>query len=314
MEDFKIIKPRRLERGDTIGVVAPASSFDVDNFKLGIKKLRSIGYKVKYEKCIFSRYWSSSGHDKKRAEQINRMFLDKQVKAVFCAKAGYGSIEILPFLDEEIIRENPKIFIGYSDITILLFYLQRVANMVVFHGPVISGEIHEGMNPLTLNYLLQAIAMPSGLGVLKFDNFKSFKPGRGSGRLTGGNISLIVKSLGTAYEIDTTGKILFLEDVGEDLADIRDYLIHLKQAGKFKKVKGIIFGKMANCFDDSESKGEVRDTINQIFSEVNAPIIFGFPSGHAAKKSEARITLPFGVNVSVDANKLKVVFKEGGVG
>ena len=158
---MKFIKPTRLKKGDTIGVVAPAWAFDVNNFLRGIEKFKMLGFKVKYDKIIFRKYWSMAGLDKERAEQINKAFADKEIKAIFCAKAGYGSIRILPYLNRKEIRNNPKIFIGYSDITILLLYLQKVARMVVFHGPLVCGEIYEGMNRLTLNFLLKAVTKPN---------------------------------------------------------------------------------------------------------------------------------------------------------
>ncbi|MDD3296934.1 MAG: LD-carboxypeptidase [Candidatus Omnitrophica bacterium] len=307
------IKPPHLAKGDTIGIVAPASSFDADNFRRGIVKLRKLGYKVKYERAIFSKYWSRSGHDCKRAEQINRMFSDESVKAIFCAKAGYGSVEIIPYLDKKCIESNPKIFVGYSDITILLLYLQRIANMVVFHGPVVSGEIYEGMNQGTLDYLLRVVTNPQALGELRFSSLKVFKPGRAKGSLAGGNMSLIVQAMGTPYEIDTKDSILFLEDVSENLADIHKYLLFLQKEKKFEKVKGLVFGKMVDCWDDPMKENKFKKLINKVFCDYDIPVLFGFPSGHVEKKAELRVTLPLGVAVSLDSGELSVKIEEAGV-
>lgn len=309
----QILKPLALRKGDTIGIVAPASSFDIDNFKTGTKMLRRLGYKVKYERCIFSKYWSKPGHDKKRAEQINRMFTDTQIRAVFCAKAGYGSIDILPFIDKQAVKENPKIFVGYSDITALLLCLQTVANMVVFHGPVISGEMYEQMHKLTLDYLLRVISEPKPLGSLRFPELKRIKPGKARGVLAGGNLSLIVSSFGTPYEIDINDKILFLEDIAEDLSTISNYLKQMKRMGRFNKVKGLVFGKMVDCCSDLDKEKSILDVIGGIFSDIDIPIIFGFPSGHIEKRGEPRVTLPLGAMVSIDADKLIVKINEAGV-
>ncbi len=309
----QIVKPSALRRGDTIGIVAPASSFDIERFKIGVKKLRNLGYKVRYERCIFSKYWSKPGHDKKRAEQINRMFDDKQIKAILCAKAGYGSIDILPYIDKQTVKKNPKVFVGYSDITALLLCLQTVANMVVFHGPVVSGEMHEHMHKLTLEYLIKVISEPKPLGPLKFPELKSVKSGKASGVLIGGNLSLIVNSFGTPYEIDTNDKILFLEDIAEDLRTISGYLKQMKHMGRFDKVKAIVFGKMVDCCSSSDKERSILDVIRDIFSDVDIPIIFGFPSGHIEKRGEPRVTLPLGVMGSVDADKLIVKVDEAGV-
>ncbi|MBL7070064.1 MAG: LD-carboxypeptidase [Candidatus Omnitrophica bacterium] len=305
-------KPRRLKRGDTIGIVAPAWTFDRSNFIKGLKKLSDLGFKIKYDPSIFHEYWSMAGHDRERAEQINRMFADRQVKAIFCAKAGYGSLRTLPYLDKKIIKKNPKIFVGYSDITILLSYLQKIGRMVVFHGPVVSGEICEGMNPITFKHLLRAIMKPYKLGQMKFSSLKSLRPGKANGILVGGNMSLIVSSIGTSYEINTDNKILFLEDVGEDLETIDNYLMHLKLAKKFQKVKGIIFGRMIGCVDHSGKKYTIKHILNDILGDLDIPIIYGFPSGHRIFK-DINITLPFGVSVTLDGYKTKLIINRAAV-
>jgi len=304
-----MIKPRHIEKGDTIGIVAPAWSFNRVHFKKGVKQLESLGFKVKYSLDIFKKHWSMAGFDDARAKLINSMFADKNVKAIFCAKAGYGSIRTLPYLDKDIIRSNPKIFVGYSDITILLPFLQDVAGMVVFHGPVICGEIHKNMNPLTLNYLIRAITRPEPLGEITYPGLKSLKPSKAKGVIVGGNISMIVSSIGTPYEIDTRGKILFLEDVGEDLEVIDHYLMHLKLAGKFDEVKGLIFGRMIDCVGYSGERYSIPDIIKDILSDINVPIIYGFPSGHR-RPGDLNVTLPLGVPVTLDADNLRLTIEE----
>lgn len=308
----KIRKPERLNKGDTIGVVAPAWSFDPDNFKRGIDKLCRLNFKLQYKQSIFDKHWSMAGYDKERAGQINTMFADKKVKAIFCAKAGYGSIRTLPYLDKKMIRKNPKIFIGYSDITILLSYLNKTGNMVVFHGPVVSGEIHNRMNPLTLKYLMRCIMQPQPLGPLKFPSMKTLRSGRASGILVGGNLSLVMSSIGAPYEIDTDNKILFIEDIGEDLETIDNHLMQLKIAGKFRKIRGIIFGRMMWCIDSSGKKYTIRHILNDILGDLEIPIIYGFPSGHRTP-GDANITLPIGVSVTLDANKGVLIVNEAAV-
>ena len=309
---MKIIKPRRLNKGDTIGIVAPAWTFDPDTLKKGVDKLKKLGFKVKYDRAIFSKYWSMAGHDKERAEQINRMFSDKEVKAIFCAKAGYGSMRTIPYLDNKVIKRNPKIFIGYSDITILLSYLYKTARMIVFHGPVVSDEIYENMSPITLDYLLHAITQMYPLGELQFPCLKTLKSGKASGILVGGNMSLILNAIGTPYEIDTNNKILFLEDIGEDMEVIDSYIMQLKLAGKLKRVKGVVFGRMIGCVDQSGEKYSIRHILNDILHDVNVPIIYGFPSGHR-DPGEIDITLPLGVSVTLDANDAKLIVNEAAV-
>jgi muramoyltetrapeptide carboxypeptidase len=312
MKVFKPRKPHALKRGDTIGVVAPAWSFDPHKFIKGVSKLEKLGFNIKYDRAIFKKYWSMAGYDKERAEQINKMFADKNVKAIFCAKAGYGSIRTIPYLDKNIIRRNPKIFVGYSDITIILSYLYRVANMVVFHGPVISGEIHNKMDTITLKHLLRAIAQTNTIGKISFPFLKTLRSGKATGTLVGGNMSLLMSAIGTPYDIDTDGTILFLEDIGEDMETIDDYLMQLKLAGKLNKVKGIIFGKMLRCIDYSGRKYTIKHILNDILKDVKVPIIYGFPSGHRDPK-DINVTLPLGIQVTIDTAPPQIIINEPAV-
>lgn len=302
-----MIKPQRLHRGDTIGIVAPSSSFDPAHFKEGVKMLRDLGYRVRYERAIFNRCWSEAGHNKQRGYQINRMFYNKDIKAIFCAKAGYGSAEILPFLNKKVIRKNPKIFVGYSDITVLLLYLQKIANMVVFHGPVVSDEIYAGMHQLTIEYLTTLLSSSRPLGILQFPQLIAFKPGVASGRLVGGNISLIVDAMGSEYRIATDGCILFLEDVREDFEAIQGYFRRLRRAGKFRKIKGLLFGKIT---DHSGREHDIRGLVERMFKGYDIPILYGFPSGHLQLRGGLNVTLPLGLPVTINADELSLRINE----
>ena len=312
MTASNIRRPLALREGDTIGIVAPAWSFDPENFKKGVEKLCRLGYRLKYRQSIFNKYWSMAGYDRQRAKQINEMFADNTVKAIFCAKAGYGSFRTLPYLDKKIIKMNPKIFIGYSDITTLLLYLYKTGNMVVFHGPVVAGEIHNDMNPATLTYLLRCINEPKPLGKLKFRTMRTLRPGKANGILIGGNMSLITSAIGTPYEVDTDNKILFLEDVGEDLETIDQYLMQLKLAGKFRSIKGIVFGRMLNCVDSSGNQYNIRRVLANILSDLKIPIVYGFPSGHRVA-GDFNITLPFGSSVTLDADAPQLIVNDAAV-
>jgi muramoyltetrapeptide carboxypeptidase len=308
----KRIKPRRLKRGDTVGIVAPACFFDKDNFRRGVDKLKDLGFNVKYDLMIFKKHWSMAGYDVHRARQINRMFEDRDIKAIFCAQAGYGSMRTIPYLDKNIIRKNPKIFVGYSDITVLLSYLYKVSKMVVFHGPVVSGEMHNKMSPVTLDLLMRVLMKTGPLGDLSFPAMKSLRPGKATGELVGGNMSLLMALLGTPYEINTDGRILFLEDVDEDMESIDSYMMHLKLAGKFKRIRGIVFGRMKDCIDYSGEKYTIQDILNDILKDVEVPVIYGFPSGHR-EMGQTNVTLPLGVSVTLDADALKLEINESGV-
>jgi len=310
MYKFNPIKPQHLRKNDTIGIVAPAWSFNPEKFQIGVEQLKEMGFKVKYENSIFSTYWSMAGNDSQRASQINQMFADKEVKAVFCANSGYGSIRTIPYLNKKIIRDNPKIFIGYSDISILLCYLHRIARMVVFHGPI-SGEIRPEMNSISRDYLLRAITKPQPMGKIECASLNMLNPGKASGDLMGGNLSMIISTIGTAYEIDTENKILFIEDVAEDLEVIDNHIMHLKLAGKLKKVKGIIFGRMVDCTDHT-GECTIADIIKDALKEFDIPIVYGFPSGHRLP-GDINITIPLGVRATLDADKLSLFINEAAV-
>ena len=309
---YRKILPRRLKKGATIGIVAPACHFDRVKFRKGVKYLKKLGYNVKFDSNIFKKYWTLAGKDALRAKQINRMFADKSVTAILCAQAGYGSIRTIPYLDKKMIAHNPKIFVGYSDITVLLSYLQKTAKMVVFHGPVVSSEIHEKMNPGTLASLIRVLTQMRSLGEITYSGIQSLRPGKVTGELIGGNLSLIRDTIGTPYDLNTNNKILFIEDVSEELEALDSCLMHLKLAGKLNKVKGIIFGRMKDCINFSGSEYSIKDVLDDMLHDVNIPIIYGFPSGHR-QAGELNITLPFGVSVTLDADNKKVVFNEPAV-
>jgi muramoyltetrapeptide carboxypeptidase len=310
--DSRVIKPRRLRKSDTIGIVAPAWSFDQKEFMKGVNKIEDLGYRVKYDGSIFKTYWSMAGVDKWRAQQITVMFNDNEVKAIFCANAGYGSIRTLPYLDKRAVRHHPKIFVGYSDITILLAYLRRIARMVVFHGPVVAGEIHEGMNEATLDHLFKAISSTSPIGVIKTPSLRSLFTGKVSGILVGGNLSMLISSIGTPYEVDTGNKILFLEEINESLEVIDNHLMQLKLSGKLKHIKGLILGQLINCRDTSGSDFAIADVIDDVFAGMDIPVIYGFPSGHQGKDG-LNITIPFGITVTLDADVPQLIIHGAGV-
>ncbi|MFC1643842.1 LD-carboxypeptidase [Candidatus Omnitrophota bacterium] len=310
---YRKILPRHLKKGDTIGIVAPACHFDPVKFRKGVKHLKNLGYNVKFDPNIFKKYWTLAGKDGTRAKQINRMFADRNIKAILCAQAGYGSIRTIPYLDKRVLAHNPKIFVGYSDITVLLSYLQKAAKMVVFHGPVVSSEMHKKMNPGTLDSLIKIITRLRPLGEITYPGIRTLRPGKATAELIGGNLSLIIDTIGTPYDLNTDNKILFIEDVSEELEAIDSCLMHLKLAGKLNKVKGIIFGRMKDCLNFSGSKYSIKDVLDDMLHDVNIPIIYGFPSGHR-EAGELNITLPFGISVTLDADNKKVVFNEPAVG
>ncbi len=302
MTTAKHSKPRVLKKGDTIGITSPASPFFSQNLKTGIGYLRKLGFKVKVPDSVYQYRQYNIGEDRQKAKEIHALFKDPDVRAIFCAKGGYGSIRLLQHLDADLIRAHPKIFMGYSDISFLLNYLTGVCGMVSFHGPMLLGEIHKDMPHVKQAEMLAALTGTKPLGKLTHKNIQVVRKGKASGILLGGCLTSLVRMLGTPYALNTDGAILFLEDVSETATNVEEMLFHLKIAGKLAHVRGIVFGQMFNCGSQSVLMHRIANSL----SDIKVPILFGFPSGH----SFSNITLPLGVRVTLDTSIPALVFRE----
>ncbi len=306
------IKPFRLVPGDRIGIVAPASSFKRRGLKRGMDKLRWWGFDpvVSPEVLRHSRRPKESERRKRyreKAEQIIEMFRDPRVGAIFCAEAGYGSIALIPFLEEVDLSPYPKIFVGFSDITILLLYFHMRYNWVTFHGPIVASEIYKGMPPVTEIALQEAIMKRSRLGDIFGHDLEVIRPGRARGRIIGGNLTRMLRSLGTNFEIETRDRILFIEEVDEGHMKLDGDLNHLSITGKLDGVSGIVFSEMVNCLDGDRRK--VRRFLKHYFRDAPYPVFYGLPSGHGVWN----VTIPFGVRAQIDSDERRLVLEEGGV-
>lgn len=302
-------KPRVLRPGDLVGIAAPASPFYPKELELGVGRLAALGFKIKFDERIFSQHRYLAGQDGDRAQVINDLFADDEVAAIFCARGGYGSVRLLPYLNLEMIRAHPKVFMGSSDITSLLLYFQNRADLVVFHGPMVAREQIIHMTELTRASLLKTLCSASPPGVLAAEGVVPLHGGRAEGVLTGGCLSLLVRALGTSEEFDTRGKILFIEDVNEKPYRIDRMLTQLRESGKFSAVRGIVLGTMVNCRSDPEASYSLTDVIREVLSGLPVPVLYGFPSGHGPEA----ITLPFGVRAEIDADSGTLSILEGAV-
>ncbi len=291
------MKPKRLSPGGTIGLVAPAGQVDRDLLQEGVLSLERAGFKVMLGQHIEKRMRYFAGNDSERAEDLLSMMQNNAVDAVFCARGGSGSARIIPHLPET--GFGPKIFVGGSDITTLLLYLSGVHGWVTFHGPMAATA---SGHPERFDYLVRVL---SGEPVaMHAEGVIALKPGQAEGVLTGGCLSLICTTIGTAYEIDTADRILFIEDIGEAPYRIDRMLYYLKMLKKFNHIRGAIFGQMPGCQPEL-----LPEIILEIMAELDVPILFGFPSGHGA----ARFTLPFGTVVQIDTEKPAVTMLEPAV-
>lgn len=306
----KLIKPRALRLGDTIGLIAPAGFSRKEKVKEAYDKITQMGFKVKMGKSPYEKYGYLSGSDQIRARDINEMFKDKEVDGILCLRGGYGTPRILDLLDYEGIKANPKIFIGYSDITALHIAFNQIAGLVTFHGPMavsdMIGDFKEFSQESLFNLIMDKKERYEMKNPVK-EEIITINRGVAQGTIIGGNLSLIVDTIGTAYEIDVEDKILFIEEIGEEPYNIDRMFNQLRLWGKLERVKGIILGDFNNCKpgkpQDSLSLEEVID--DQI-KPLGKPTIYNFQSGHC----NPMITLPFGVKARLDGGKKELVILE----
>lgn len=305
MSAGKYIKPHALSKGDTIGVISPASPFFSQNLKSGVQHLRRMGFKVNTPDSVFDYRKYDLREDKLKAKEIHSLFRDPKVKAIFCAKGGYGTIRLLPHLDADLIRSHPKIFMGYSDASFLLNFLIARCGLVCFHGPMVVGEMSHDMPHGKEAGMMAALTGRKPLGIVTHKNIQVLRKGKAAGVLVGGCLTSMVRTLGTPYEIDSAGAILFLEDVSETPTNVEEMLFHMKLAGKFDKVHGLVFGQMYNCGSQKVLMHRIAETL----ADIPVPMLFGFPSGH----SFSNITLPLGIRATLDSKVPGLVFREAAV-
>jgi muramoyltetrapeptide carboxypeptidase len=299
------IKPPVLQSGDTVGIVAPASDVRRDLLEEGCNALRGLGYKPFYFDSIFDRDLYFAGSVERRARELEEMFLRDEVRAIVCARGGYGSNYLLDALDLSKITAHPKIFLGYSDLTTVLTWLADSAGLVTFHGPMVAKDFARpgGVDPVSWERALNgfsewALELDSGV--------KSLVPGEAKGTLYGGCLSMLAASLGTPYQIRTAGTILFLEDVAAKPFQIDRMLMQLKLAGKLADVRGIVFGEMLDCVQDRNQPYTLEEVILRVVGDLGVPVAYGLRSGHV---SRANMTLPVGVRAALKVSHSGVKLK-----
>ena len=290
---------KRLKQGDTIGIISPASPEAVDSIKAGISTLQSLGFNVKEGNHIYEKWGYLAGSDEARAKDIMDMFLDKDVDMILWVRGGYGSMRLLPLIDYMLIKENPKIFMGFSDATCFINYLSQKCSLTTFHGPMVNSKFE---NQHTLSSFLFTIM--NGYKPYIITNPPSIEAnclikGEASGQLVGGNLALLAATMGTPYEIDTKDKILFIEEVGEEPYTIDRMLTQLLLGGKLQQCKGFILGQFKDCslphYDRSLTLDEV---IKDRILSLNRPTLANLMAGH----DNPKLTLPIGAEVKLNCN------------
>lgn len=306
-----MIYPRKLNKGDTIGIIAPSSpyralckeslNYELDNIK---KTIENFGYKVKMGRtCYLSYKGYLAGTDEDRVKDIEIMFEDKTIDAILCLKGGYGTPRILDKINYDIIKNNPKIFIGYSDITALHIAFNQICNLVTFHG--IMAATVSNWDEFTYNSFMDILDMKENLELKNPEDEELYTLVKGSanGIIIGGNLSLIASTIGTSYEINVKDKILFIEEIGESIYKIDRMLTQLELAGKFNDCKGIIFGDFEDCNKEREEDYDLYDLLLNKIKKYNKPCIYNLQSGHC----KPMISMPLGVNCELDATNKKII-------
>lgn len=306
----KKIKPRVLKAGDTIALVAPGTAVsDPDDIQAAVEACEYFGLKPLLGKNVASGSGYKTRTREERLEDLHDAFRNEEVNGIICVRGGYGSGDLLDKVDYDLIKRNPKVFVGYSDITALHLGISHYADLVTFHGPVALSSFSD----FTVEYFKKALFLTEPIGVVKNPDTlsgirpayptRTIVPGIAEGDLVGGNLSLISALNGTPYEIDTKNKILFIEDVGEEPYRIDRMLTQLRLAGKFDEAAGIVFGKCAGCDSSGPypssawdySLGEVAD---EILGRLEIPVFYGLLFGHTSLQA----TLPLGVSARLDAD------------
>lgn len=313
------IKPRRLSRGATVGLIAPAGYITQKNLDESIENLDKLGLNAYYTDRILERNGYLGGSDEHRSTDINHMFLNDKVDGIMCARGGYGCNRILPMINYQVIKSNPKVLVGYSDITALHNAIFKKTGLVTFHGPVATSTFNE----FSINNFIYTVMEPkSKFTFTPSDDYRkggdfeiyTIREGKAEGELVGGNLRIVVTLPGTPYDVNFKDKILYLEEVEEKPYRIDRMLTELLLAGKLQQVAGIALGVFRKCDKKVGSKsGERSFSLKEVLFdrlyELGVPVIYGLSFGHI----ENKYTLPFGIKAKLDVMNQTITLKEEAV-
>ena len=294
-----LVKPGALGRGDRIGIIAPGGPVTRDELEAGMRFLESRGHSIVSGPHLYESKGYLAGDDEDRLEDLHGMFRNPGVKAVLCARGGYGTLRLLDKIDYPLIRRNPKIIAGYSDITALLLALYKMSGLVTFHGPMVKDlSTSDSRN---MEYLLDLTGSPDPLERV-LQGALCLRPGRAVGPLLGGNLSLLCHLIGTPYMPSLKGAILFIEDRGEPPYRIDRMLTHLRLSGLLQELAGLVTGQFEECGDASTINGLLEGAT----SGPGIPVVAGLPLGHG----RTNLPLPVGLRASLDAERMTLSVSE----
>jgi muramoyltetrapeptide carboxypeptidase len=289
-------KPRALQPGDRIAIVAPASSASTEELQAGSEELRNLGYEPDYEMTLFQRSMYTAGPPDVRADALRSAWCDPSVAAIVAARGGYGSVQLLPLLKPADFADASKAFIGYSDNTSLLAWLTLTCGIVTFHGPMIEARLARGPAGYDRDTFERCLARPAVVGRITHPQLEVIRPGEAAGMLIGGTMTQLAASLGTPYAFDPPqGCVLFFDEVAERPYRVDRLFTQLVQAGIVSRASALVFGELPRC-DEPSGSVRIREVVRELTAGFPGPVLFGLPSGHT---SGPTLTLPFGVRARV---------------
>ena len=312
---MRYIKPPRLKPGEVIGIISPASSAqDPSQLEKAIKYFEKNGYRIEVGKSVGHVKGYLAGTDEERACDLNEMFRNKNIKAIICLRGGYGAGRILDKINYRIIKNNPKIFVGYSDITSLQMAILKKTGLVTFAGPMITSDFADGIDPFTEEFFWKLVTSKKKLGKLSFPGIKKFpaiSKGSTSGRIIGGNLAVFSSLIGTPYFPELKDTILMLEDIDELPYRIDRLINQMRLNNIFKQVKGIILGRFVDCYEHDPDKKTLTlgEIMEEYLHDLKIPVLYSFPHGHIKEK----VTIPFGIKVKLNASRGYVEYLENAV-
>lgn len=300
-KEYKLrIRPPRLRKGDTVGIIAPSSPPNEESLERSFAFLEQLGLNWKFGKHLRNTYGYLAGTDEERMKDLQDMFADPSIHGIFCAGGGYGAARYVDRLDLPLMNENPKIFWGFSDITTLHTAFGQYSNLVTFHGPMLASCVgKETFHDISAK-LFQQLFEPIELHYTEaISPLAAINGGAAQGELVGGNLSLLTKTIGTKFEIDTRGKLLLIEDIGEEPYRVDGLLNHMRMAGKFNGVAGVVIGDFAKAEPKNNNASLSLDEVfDHYFGRLGVPVVKGFKIGHC----EPHFAVPLGVEARLDAD------------
>jgi muramoyltetrapeptide carboxypeptidase len=307
--NIPIVQPPRLKTGDTIAVIAPASPiYSREVFDPGIAALKKMGFQVRVDDRIFQSSRYLAGSDADRAEEVMCALEDPSIQAVIALRGGYGCARLIPYLNEDRLRPHPKILMGFSDLTTLFLFLYKRFGWITFHGPMAATATLAEFAADQNRHLLSLWTDPGYRPAFTFPQLEAWAPGIAEGALVGGCLSVIVTSLGTPYEIETEGKVLFLEDTGEPPYRLDRMITHLHLAGKLKSLAGLLLGSFQDC-EPTKANYTAAEVLKDLLTELKVPILSNFPAGHI----QNNWAFPLGARIQMDTEAKSVSFLDAAV-